>query len=184
MNVITSTQVSRHYWWILGIRGLLAVLFGLAAIVWPRLTLLVLVLLFGAYALVDGVIAVVVSLQVRRVFTRWWVLLLEGLVGIIAGLLTFLWPGITALVLLYVIAFWAIVTGVFEIAAALSGWLPVAQEWSLALAGVLSVLLGVLLVILPGVGLLSLVWLIGVYAIVFGVLLLIRAFQLRRAATA
>jgi len=184
MNVITSTQVSRHYWWILGIRGLLAVLFGLAAIVWPRLTLLVLVLLFGAYALVDGVIAVVVSLQVRRVFTRWWVLLLEGLVGIIAGLLTFLWPGITALVLLYVIAFWAIVTGVFEIAAALSGWLPVAQEWSLALAGVLSVLLGVLLVILPGVGLLSLVWLIGVYAIVFGVLLLIRAFQLRTAATA
>jgi len=184
MNVITSTQVSRHYWWILGIRGLLAVLFGLAAIVWPRLTLLVLVLLFGAYALVDGVIAVVVSLQVRRVFTRWWVLLLEGLVGIIAGLLTFLWPGITALVLLYVIAFWAIVTGVFEIAAALSGWLPVAQEWSLALAGVLSVLLGVLLVILPGVGLLSLVWLIGVYALVFGVLLLIRAFQLRRAATA
>jgi len=184
MNVITSTQVSRHYWWILGIRGLLAVLFGLAAIVWPRLTLLVLVLLFGAYALVDGVIAVVVSLQVRRVFTRWWVLLLEGLVGIIAGLLTFLWPGITALVLLYVIAFWAIVTGVFEIAAALSGWLPVAQEWSLALAGVLSVLLGVLLAILPGVGLLSLVWLIGVYAIVFGVLLLIRAFQLRRAATA
>jgi len=183
MNVITSTQVSRHYWWILGIRGLLAVLFGLAAIVWPRLTLLVLVLLFGAYALVDGVIAVVVSLQVRRVFTRWWVLLLEGLVGIIAGLLTFLWPGITALVLLYVIAFWAIVTGVFEIAAALSGWLPVAQEWSLALAGVLSVLLGVLLAILPGVGLLSLVWLIGVYAIVFGILLIIHAFQFRRAVT-
>ncbi len=184
MNVITSTQVSRHYWWILGIRGLLAVLFGLAAIVWPRLTLLVLVLLFGAYALVDGVIAVVVSLQVRRVFTRWWVLLLEGLVGIIAGLLTFLWPGITALALLYVIAAWAIVTGVFEIAAAFSGRAPAGQEWALALAGVLSVLLGVLLAILPGVGLLSLVWLIGVYAIVFGILLLIRAFQLRSAATA
>src|SRR6266581_164653 len=85
MNVITSTQVSRNYWWILAIRGLLAVLFGLAAFVWPGLTLLVLVLLFGAYALVDGVIAVVVSLQERRVFARWWVLLLEGLVGIAAG---------------------------------------------------------------------------------------------------
>ncbi len=184
MNVITSTQVSRHHWWILGIRGLLAVLFGLAAIVWPGLTLLALVLLFGAYAIVDGVIAVIVSLQLRRIFTRWWVLLLEGLVGIIAGLLTFLWPGITALVLLYVIAFWTIVTGVFEIATAFSGWLPVAQEWSLALAGVLSVLLGVLLVILPGVGLLSLVWLIGVYALIFGVLLIIRAFQFRTAGTA
>ena len=184
MNVITSTQVSRNYWWILAIRGLLAVLFGLAAFLWPGLTLLVLVLLFGAYALVDGVIAVVVSLQERRVFARWWVLLLEGLVGIAAGVLTFVWPGITALVLLYVIAFWAIVTGVFEIAAALSGWLPVAQEWSLALAGVLSVLLGVLLVILPGVGLLSLVWLIGIYAIVFGLLLIVRAFQYRTAGTA
>ncbi len=102
MNVITSTQVSRNYWWILAIRGLLAVLFGLAAFVWPGLTLLVLVLLFGAYALVDGVIAVVVSLQERRVFARWWVLLFEGLVGIAAGVLTFVWPGITALALLYV----------------------------------------------------------------------------------
>src|SRR6266566_8458533 len=134
MNVITSTQVSRNYWWILAIRGLLAVLFGLAAFVWPGLTLLVLVLLFGAYALVDGVIAVVVSLQERRVFARWWVLLLEGLVGIAAGIVAFVWPGITALALLYVIAAWAIVTGALEIAAAFSGRLPLPLEWTLALA--------------------------------------------------
>jgi len=101
MNVIASTQVSRNYWRILAIRGLLAVLFGLAALVWPGLTLLVLVLLFGAYALVDGVIAVIVSLQERRVFARWWVLLLEGLAGIAAGVLTFVWPSISALALLY-----------------------------------------------------------------------------------
>jgi uncharacterized membrane protein HdeD (DUF308 family) len=183
MNVITSSPVSRHYWWLLGIRGLLAVLFGLAALVWPGLTLLALVLLFGAYALINGVMAVIVSLQERSVFARWWVLLIEGLVGIIAGLLTFVWPAITALVLLYLIALWAIVTGVFEIVAAFSGPLPVAQEWTLALAGILSVLLGVLLAILPGVGLLSLVWVIGIYAIVYGAVLIIRAFQFRTAAT-
>ncbi len=149
MNVITSPPVSRHYWWLLGIRGLLAVLFGLAALVWPGLTLLVLVLLFGAYALVNGVIAVIVSLQERSIFARWWVLLVEGLVGIIAGLVTFLWPAITALVLLYLIALWAIVTGVFEIIAAFSGPLSAVQEWTLALVGILSVLLGVLLAIQP-----------------------------------
>ena len=183
MNVITSSQISRHYWWLLALRGLLAVLFGLAALLWPGLTLLVLVLLFGAYALVDGVMTVIVSLQERRVFARWWVLLLEGLVGIAAGVLIFVWPAITALVLLYLIALWAIVTGLFEIATAFSGRLPLALEWTLALAGILSVLLGVLLAIQPGVGLLSLVWLIGVYAIVFGILLIIHAFQFRTAAT-
>ena len=183
MNVIASTQVSRNYWWILAIRGLLAVLFGLAALVWPGLTLLVLVLVFGAYALVDGVIPVIVSLQERRVWSRWWVLLLEGLAGIAAGVLTFFWSAITALALLYLIAAWAIVTGLLEIAAAFSARLPLAPEWTLALAGILSVLLGVLLAIQPGVGLLSLVWVIGVYALVTGVLLIIRAFQFRTAAT-
>src|SRR5947209_1896313 len=118
MNAITSTQVSRNYWWLMGIRGLLAVLFGLAAIVWPGLTLLALVYLFGAYALVDGVVAVIVSIQERRNFRQWWVLLLGGLAGIAAGVIAFVWPGITALTLLYLIAAWAIVTGIFEVATA------------------------------------------------------------------
>jgi len=184
MNAITGTQVSRNYWWTMGIRGLLAVLFGLAALVWPRLTLLVLVYLFGAYALVDGVVAVIVSIQERKNLRYWWVLLLEGIAGIIAGVIAFVWPGITALALLYLIAAWAIVTGILEIATALSGRLPVAQEWTLAVAGILSVVFGVLLAVLPGVGLLSLVWLIGIYAIVFGLLLIVRAFQYRTAGTA
>ena len=179
MDIMTNARLSSRYWWLLVIRGLIAVLFGLAAIVWPGLTLLVLVILFGAYALVDGVIAVIVSLQERSVFRRWWVLLVEGLVGIVIGVVTFFWPAITALVLLYLVATWAIVTGIFELAAAFSGRVPVATEWTLALAGILSVLLGVLLAALPRAGLLSLVWLIGAYAIVFGVLLIIRAFQFR-----
>jgi uncharacterized membrane protein HdeD (DUF308 family) len=184
MNAITSTQVSRHYWWLMAIRGLLAVLFGLAAIVWPRLTLFVLVILFGAYALVDGVVAVIVSFQERKSVRQWWVVLLGGIAGIIVGVLTFVWPAITALVLLYLIAAWAIVTGILEIAAAFSRRLPIAHEWTLVLAGILSVLFGVLLAILPGVGLLSLVWLIGIYALAFGVVLIIRAFQFRTAGTA
>lgn len=181
MDFISNTQISRHSWWMMEIRGLLAVLFGVAALVWPRLTLLVLVLLFGAYALVDGIIAVIVSLQERKVFARWWVLLLEGLAGIIAGILTFGWPAITALVLLFLIAGWAIVTGIFEIVTAFSGRLPMALEWTLALAGILSVLLGVLLAIRPSAGLLSLVWVIGVYAIIFGILFIIHGFQFRGA---
>jgi uncharacterized membrane protein HdeD (DUF308 family) len=184
MNAMTSTRVSRNYWWLMGLRGLLAVLFGVFALVLPRLTLFVLVLLFGAYVLVDGVVAVIVSLQERKNFRQWWVLLLGGLAGIAAGVLTFVWPGITALALLYLIAAWAIVIGVLEIAAAFSGWLPFVAEWTLALAGIISILLGVLLIALPGVGLLSLVWVIGIYAIVYGVILIVRAFQYRTAAAA
>jgi uncharacterized membrane protein HdeD (DUF308 family) len=187
MNDITShrfgepipTRVSHHYGWLLGIRGLAAVLFGLAAILWPGLTLFVLVIFFGAYALVDGVTAVIVSFQGRRYFQQWWVLLVGGLCGVAIGVMTFLWPAITALVLLYLIASWAMVIGIFEIAAAFSGWLPGAYKWSLALAGILSVLFGLFLALRPGVGLLSLVWLIGIYAVVCGVLLLVHAFQSR-----
>jgi uncharacterized membrane protein HdeD (DUF308 family) len=181
MNAITGIQVSRNSWWILALRGAFAVLFGVLALVWPHLTLLVLVLLFGAYAIVNGVMAVIVSLQERKVYPQWWVMLIAGILGIIAGLVAFLWPGIAALALLYVIAAWAIVTGVFEIAAAFATGLPFTLVWTLALAGILSVLLGVLLAILPGVGLLSLVWVIGIYAIVYGVVLIIRAFQFRTA---
>ena len=179
MNAMADMRVSRNYWWLMGLRGLFAVLFGVIALLRPGLTLLVLVYLFGAYAVVSGVMAVIVSLEVRRYLHRWWVLLLEGLVGIAAGVVAFAWPTITALALLYLIAFWAIVTGIFEIGAAFSGWLPVAQEWTLALAGVLSVLFGMLLIFLPAAGILGLIWLIGVYALVFGVALIIRAFQYR-----
>jgi len=173
----------RRYWWMLLIRGVVAVLFGLAAIVWPDLTALVLVYLFGAFAFVDGIVAVVVSLQERAVVPRWWVLLIEGIVGILIGVLTFFSPIVTALVLLYLIATWAILTGILEIAAAFSMRRALALEWTLAIAGILSILLGILLAIQPVSGILAVVWIIGVYAIVFGGLLIIRSFQFRSAAT-
>ena len=183
MNVITGTPMSR-YWWMLAIRGVIAVLFGIAAIVWPSLTALVLVYLFGAFALLDGIVAVVVSVQERAIAPGWWVLLIGGIVGILIGILTFFSPIVAALALLYLIAAWAIITGVLEIAAAFSMRRALALEWTLGIAGILSILLGILLAFRPVSGILAVVWIIGVYAIVFGVLLIIRAFQFRSIATA
>ena len=169
-----------HYWWMILLRGIFAILFGIAAFIWPGPTIEALVLLFGAYALLDGIFAVIVGIQQYGETQRWWAAVLEGIAGIVLGVLTLLWPGTTATVLLAFIAAWAIVTGVFEIAAAV--WLRkvIEGEWTLILAGALSVLFGVLLLVQPTAGALAIIWLIGAYAIVFGVLVSILAFELRR----
>jgi uncharacterized membrane protein HdeD (DUF308 family) len=164
-----------RYWWAVALRGLLAVLFGLVAIFWPGITLVSLVFLFGAYALVDGIVAIVSAFRSGE----WWPLLLEGVVGIAAGVGAFLWPGITALALLYLIAAWAILTGILEIVAAVRLRKVIENEWWLALGGVASIILGVILVAAPGVGALGLVWAIGVYALVFGITLIALGFRLR-----
>lgn len=169
----------RHRWAIV-LRGVLAILFGLAAWFWPHLTLIVLVIWFGAFALVGGVFAVITALGNRESYARWGILLLEGLVGIVIGLITFFWPGITALALLYLIAIWAIVTGILEITVATWMHRMIGDEWMMLLGGIASIIFGVLLAALPMVGLLALTWLIGTYAIVFGVLLLSVGFQWRR----
>ena len=113
-----GTVLLARNWWALALRGLAAILFGIAALVVPHIALVVLIALFGAYALVDGVFAIVSAVRAAERHMRWWPLLVEGLAGIVVGVLTFVWPGLTALVLLYFIASWAIVTGVFEILAA------------------------------------------------------------------
>lgn len=177
-----STSISRRPWWSTGLRGLFALLFGLAAIIWPGVTIVVLVTLFGAYALIDGIVALGVALHERHFLRRWWVLLFEGLVGIAFGAITLLWPAITALALLYLVAGWAIITGVFELIAAFSGQVSPAREWTLALAGVFSLLLGILLAAQPGMGLHVLAWFIGFYALFFGGLLIVCAFQHRSSA--
>jgi len=171
--------VLARYWWALLVRGVIAALFGIMALIWPSITLMVLVLLFGAYALVDGILAVSVGVQVHGDSGRWWMMILMGLVGIAIAVLTFIWPRVTALVLLYLIAVWAILTGVLEVVAAI--WLRkiMKGEWVLALGGILSLILGVLLVISPIPGALAIVWIIGIYAMIFGVLLIILAFRLR-----
>jgi uncharacterized membrane protein HdeD (DUF308 family) len=172
------TRLARR-WWLLALRGVVAILFGLAALVWPGITLAVLVWLFGAYALVDGVFAVGAAVRARGEQPHWWGLLLEGVAGIAAGVVTLLWPGLTAIVLLYLIAAWAIVTGILEIVAAVQLRREIANEVWLALSGLLSVLFGLAVAIWPGAGALALIWLIGAYAVVFSVLLLALAVRLR-----
>jgi uncharacterized membrane protein HdeD (DUF308 family) len=167
-------------WWALALRGLCGVLFGIAAFAWPGITLGALVLLYGAYALVDGVFNVAAAVIGRPSGGMpWWALLLQGLLGIAVGILTFLWPGITALALLLLIAAWATVTGVFEIVAAIRLRKEIRGEWLLALSGILSVLFGLALVINPLAGALAVVWLIGAYAFASGVLLIMLGFRLR-----
>jgi uncharacterized membrane protein HdeD (DUF308 family) len=169
----------RKYWWLLALRGLFAILFGLAAFFWPGLTLSVLVLFFGAYVLIDGVMSIVAAVGDRDENDRWWVLLLEGLAGIAAGIIAFVWPGITAVALLFVIAAWAIATGVLELIAAIRLREVLKNELLLALSGALSIILGLILVFNPGPGALALIWAIGAYAILFGALFIYLGYKLR-----
>jgi uncharacterized membrane protein HdeD (DUF308 family) len=166
-------------WWIIALQGVAAIVFGVIALVWPGITLLALVFLFGAYAIVDGVLAL------ARGFRRdggggvdWWRVVV-GLVGIVAGVIAFAAPGITAIALLLVIAAWAIVSGVAELIAAYQLREVIRHEWLLVLDGVISILFGLVLVAFPGAGALAVVWLIGAYAIASGVVLLVIAFRLR-----
>jgi len=165
-------------WWLVVIRGVLAIIFGLLAFFFPGLTLEVLVLLFGAYVLVDGIVDVVSALM-NRGDQHWWALLLEGILGIMVGVLVFLWPGGAGLVLLYFIAAWAVVIGILEIVAAIRLWNVMASKWLLLLAGVASVLFGVIAVLWPGAAALAIAWLIAAYALFFGVLQLALGFRLR-----
>ena len=174
--MIVVDQLARH-WWVIGLRGLAAILFGVLAFVWPGMTLAVLVLLFGAYALVDGVLTLIAAF--RGGVQHRVVMLIEGVVSILAGLAAFAWPGLTALVLLYIIAFWAIVTGVLEIVTAIRVRRAISNELGLVIGGVLSVVFGVVLLIAPGAGALAVIFLIGAYAVVFGIALLGLAWRLR-----
>jgi uncharacterized membrane protein HdeD (DUF308 family) len=165
-------------WWALALRGGLAVLFGIAAFVLPGLTLALLIALFGAYALIDGLLAIVAGVKAAEHHERFGSLLWRGILGIAAGLAAFVLPVATAVVLTLIIGVWAIVTGVLEIVAAVR--LHRAHgEWLLIVNGVLSVLFGLVLVFAPGLGLLTLVWIIGGYAIFFGLIMLMLAFRLR-----
>lgn len=165
-------------WWLVVLRGICAILFGVLAFTWPGMTLGVLILLFGAYAFVNGVLAFIAAFS-HSTGTPWWILALEGLVSIAAGIATFLFPGITAVTLLVVMAMWAIITGVFEIGAAIQLRKEIEGEVWLGLAGLASVLFGVVLLARPGVGALAVVWMIGTYSILFGVLIVALGFRVK-----
>lgn len=174
----------RQHWWILALRGVAAILFGLAAYFWPGAALATLVLLFGAYAGIDGVLSLISGIRRVGDDKHWWLLLLEGLAGIGAAVATFFYPGITALLLLYFVAAWAVITGILEIAAAVRLREEIKGEFWLGLSGLLSIAFGVVLFLMPGPGALAVVWLIATYAVLFGIFLIVLGFRLRNASTA
>ena len=166
-------------WWALALRGLMAILFGIITFALPGLTLTLLTLLFGAYAFLDGVFSLVAAFRGRAGQPHWWALLFEGVVGIAAGVLTVVYPAVTLLFLLYLVAGWAIVTGILEIVAAIRLRRHISGEWLLALSGVASIVFGILLLFAPGPGAFVIAWWIGGYALVFGVIMLALSFRLR-----
>jgi uncharacterized membrane protein HdeD (DUF308 family) len=167
-------------WWLVVVRGVLSILFGLTAFLWPDLTFLVLVLMFGVYAVADGVFAMLTGLVSSKYSSRWWVFLLEGLVSVAAGVIAILQPGLAGVVLIAVIAVWAILTGILEIAAAVRLRREITNEWMLAFGGFVSIVLGVLLFFQPATGGIVLTLMIGAYALIFGIVLVILGFRLRK----
>lgn len=162
-------------WWLLLVRGILAILFGLLAFLWPGLTIIILTALFAAYALVDGIFALVLGIH-----ARWWVEAVLGVLGIVAGILAFFYPGLTALTLLLIIGAWAILHGIIEIAAAIQLRKVIANEWALILAGVCSIIFGIILFARPRIGALAVVWIIGFYALILGIILVMLSFRVKR----
>ena len=175
----SGTRDHTPSWWVLALRGLVAILFGLAALFWPGLILAVLIVFFGAYALVDGILAIVAGFRSSGGGMRRSLLLIEGVIGILFGVLALFWPDLTALALLYIIAFWSILSGTARIVMAIMLRREIENEWSIALSGVLSVILGIVLVLLPGAGLLAYTWLIGLLALAVGIALIYYAFRVR-----
>ncbi len=167
-------------WWLLALRGALAVIFGVAAFVWPGLTFEVLVLLFGAYAFIDGVIMFSFGLMAAGDKQQWWPMVLGGIIGIAVGVLTFAQPAAMALALVYVVGAWAIVTGLLEIVAAIRLRDVISNEWLMGVSGALSILFGALVLYQPNAGALTLVWLFGLYAILAGVSQISLGLRVRR----
>jgi uncharacterized membrane protein HdeD (DUF308 family) len=169
-------------WWMFLVRGLVAIAFGVLAILLPGLTVLALVLLYGAYALVDGLFALVAAFRGRaRAGSRWW-LALVGVLGIVAGIVTFFWPALTVLVLVTVIGAWSLARGLLEIVGAITLRKEIKNEWLLILHGAAAMLFGIVVLFRPAAGALALIWLIGALAIASGVLLVGFALRLRRLA--
>ena len=166
------------HWWALVIRGVLALLFGLLVMIWPPVAIEFLVFFFGAFALLDGLFALVAGLQ-HHVESSRPILILQAVCGILAGMITFLWPGMVAFVLLIVIGAWAIVTGIFEIVASFQMPSAISGKSLLGISGFISVLFGLILLSPHGLGILALCWLIGIYAIFAGLIMLGAGFTAR-----
>jgi uncharacterized membrane protein HdeD (DUF308 family) len=170
---------ARRYWWLFLIRGIFGLALGIYALLFPGATLAVAVLLIGAYLIVDGVIACAKSIQIMRSDAHWWVVLLEGILGIAVGLAIFMWPALSALSLAYLVGYWAIISGVASIVAALRLRRHIPNEWLYLFFGVVSVIFGLFVLVAPGAGLVYIVLSICIYGFVMGITMLGLAFRAR-----
>jgi uncharacterized membrane protein HdeD (DUF308 family) len=177
-SIIMLELITKN-WWTFTLRGIVAILFGIMALAWPGLTLTLLIIMFATYAIIDGVFAIAAAISGAAPHGQWWVLVLWGVLGIAAGVVAFFYPGATAIVLLYVIAFWAIVRGVMEIVAAIQMRKVINNEWLLIIAGICSVIFGGILLARPGVGAIALLWFIGLASIIVGILLISLSVRLK-----
>ena len=175
--VTVSRETARQYWLLILFRGIIALLFGIMAIISIEFTLLFLVYLFGAYVLIDGILAIIASLQERKSSRAWLVVFLVGIVGIVVGVLSFIHPGNVALLIFYLVALWLIIAGLFGVISSLlraSG-----TEWLSIIGGILSIIVGVVFFLHPTSSILSIVWLLGVGALIYGIIQIIKAFQVK-----
>jgi uncharacterized membrane protein HdeD (DUF308 family) len=172
-------NVLARNWWALLIRGVAAVIFGVLAFLWPGATIVAIGILFGAYAFVDGIFAIVSAVRAAEAHQRWWPFVIEGIVGLVIAAITFYDIGITLLALYITIAAWAFITGILEIVAAIELRKAIQGEFWLVLGGIASILFGILMIWRPLAGALAIIWIIGAYAIVFGIMMIALSFRLR-----
>jgi uncharacterized membrane protein HdeD (DUF308 family) len=172
------SMILAQNWWAVALRGVFAILFALIALFWPGATILSLVLFFSAYMLVDGVFGIVAAVRAASQNQRWGLLVLEGIMDILVGVIAFAWPGLTALFFVTLMAIWSLITGILMIVAAFKLNPAYGRGW-LIFSGLVSVLFGVALLIAPLIGAVVLAWWLGAYAMVFGITLMVLAFKLK-----
>ena len=176
--------VDEKHWWQVAVRGFIALLFGILLLFWPGVSLFVFAILFGAFAFVDGIFTLVAAVNYKAGGGhRTWLFvrgILGGILGIIVGIVTFFWPAITELALILLIAAWAFVTGIMELVFAFTSVRETGAKWLFAVSGILSIILGILLLVRPVAGILVVIWAIGAYAILAGIVLIVLGFRLRR----
>lgn len=174
-----SVQTLRDNWWIPLIRGIAAILFGIIALAMPGLTAYALMIAFGAYAVVDGVMAIYLGFKRKSTDEAWWAWVIDGILSILIGLMALFWTEATAVVFIIWIAAWAFVAGIMRIVAAIRLRKEIEGEWALILSGVLMIIWGILLVYTPAAGIISIAWLLGLFSVLVGIAMIMLAFRLK-----
>jgi uncharacterized membrane protein HdeD (DUF308 family) len=171
--------IDKKHWWQVAVRGFVALLFGILLLAWPGISLFVFAIFFGAFAFVDGIFTLVAAVNYKAgAGQRAW-LFVRGILGIIVGIVTFCWPAITEIALVFLIGAWALVTGIMELNFAFRSVRETGAKWLFAVSGILSIILGILLLVRPIAAIIAVIWIIGAYAVIVGIVLIVLGFRLR-----